>query len=41
MHVDWMTAMTSGAICHYLLQLRYYLATGLEDKDYEITDLTL
>ena len=33
MHVDWMTAMTPGAVCHCLLQLRYYSATGLEDKD--------
>ena len=41
MHVDWMTAMTSGAICHYMLQLRCCSATGLEDKDLEITDLTL
>ena len=30
--MDWMSAMTSGATCHYLLQLRYYSATRLENK---------
>ena len=41
MHMDWMTAMTSGVTCHYLASTALLFSDKARKQDCEITYLAL